>query len=437
MTTEAENELLTHVGAGTPMGDLLRQYWVPAALSSELKTDGDPVRLMLLGEKLIAFRDTSGRVGVMDHRCPHRCASLFFGRNEEGGLRCVYHGWKFDTEGNCIDMPNLPADQDFKHKVKAKTYQVAERAGVIYVYMGEREVAPPLPSLEALMCPPEETRVGCAQRECNWLQALEGDIDGSHFSFLHTGALGPDAVVQDHIDRFLQTDRAPRLHIRSTDWGAMYAAYRPATEGQLYYRFAHFAMPFWTLFPNGPLADNVIAQAWVPMDDTHVMAFQFNWTGRTPNLDTLGNGDPIPFLQRRPDTLPNTPDWFGRFLPAANKGNDYLIDREAQRSVSYTGIATLFGQDSAVTESMNEISDRTLEHLAPSDRMIVVTRRRLIDAAKALRDDGTIPPLVDNPEAAYGARSGEIVAPEGQDWLDAYEGTLAEARHPPMLRAAE
>jgi len=172
MTSQIENELLTRVGPGTPMGALMRQYWIPACLSSEVKADGDPLRLMLLGERLIAFRDSTGRVGVLDHRCPHRCASLFFGRNEEGGLRCVYHGWKYDVAGNCLDMPNLPADQDFRDKVKAKAYKVAERGGLIWVYMGEREVAPPPPALEAMLCPPDETNLLARQRECNWLQAL-------------------------------------------------------------------------------------------------------------------------------------------------------------------------------------------------------------------------------------------------------------------------
>ena len=225
MTTQMENQLLTRVGPGTPMGALMRQYWVPACLSSELKAGGDPLRLMLLGERLVGFRDSLGCVGMLDHRCPHRCASLFFGRNEEGGLRCVYHGWKYDVAGNCLDMPNLPADQDFRDKVKAKAYKVAERGGLVYVYMGEREVAPPLPALEAMMCPPEETNLWARQRECNWLQALEGDIDTSHFSFLHTGKVTLDDIDPDHLERFQFTDRAPRYHARPTDWGTMYAAY--------------------------------------------------------------------------------------------------------------------------------------------------------------------------------------------------------------------
>jgi phthalate 4,5-dioxygenase len=192
MTTAAEGRELTQVGPGTVMGELMRQYWIPAVQSSELERDGAPIRLMLLGEKLIAFRDSAGRVGVMDHRCPHRCASLFLGRNEEGGIRCIYHGWKYDVAGNCIDMASVPPDQDFKHKVKAKAYPAVERAGVVWVHMGSGAKAPPLPAFEILDVPDDEVSVTFIQRECNYLQALEGEIDTSHFGFLHAGHVDPD-----------------------------------------------------------------------------------------------------------------------------------------------------------------------------------------------------------------------------------------------------
>src|SRR6476660_8520464 len=171
MLTAAANEMLTRTGPGTPMGNLMREYWIPACLSSELKADGEPMRLMLLGEQLIAFRHTDGRVGIMEHRCPHRCASLFYGRNEEGGIRCVYHGWKYDADGNCIDMPNLTPEQDFRQKVHAKAYKVTERAGVIWVYMGARENAPTMPDIEATVLADNDLSVMFTQRECNWLQA--------------------------------------------------------------------------------------------------------------------------------------------------------------------------------------------------------------------------------------------------------------------------
>src|SRR5580698_10391882 len=182
MTTASDSVELTRVGPGTVMGQLMREYWIPALMSSEVARGGAPLRLMLLGEKLIAFRDGEGRVGVMDHRCPHRCASLFLGRNEADGLRCIYHGWKFDVAGQCIDMPNVAPQQDFRHKVGAKAYHAVERAGVVWVYMGSRAEAPPLPGFEVLGVPDDEVGVLFVQRHCNYLQALEGDIDTSHIS---------------------------------------------------------------------------------------------------------------------------------------------------------------------------------------------------------------------------------------------------------------
>src|SRR5205814_1273462 len=184
MLSKIDNETVCRVGPGTPMGQLMREYWLPALRSRELPTpDSGPVRVLLLGEKLIAFRDTNGQVGLIQNHCPHRGASLFFGRNEESGLRCVYHGWKFDVTGQCIDMPNEPAESNFKHKIKAVAYPCAERSGVVWAYMGPRETPPPLPDIEPNMQPEGQYSVGLTLRECNWLQALEGDIDTSHLQF--------------------------------------------------------------------------------------------------------------------------------------------------------------------------------------------------------------------------------------------------------------
>ena len=432
-----DSEDLVRVGPGTTMGNLMRQYWLPAAKSSEVAKDGPPLRLMLLGEQLIAFRDSQGRVGVMDHKCPHRCASLFLGRNEGSGIRCVYHGWKFDVEGNCVDMPSVPAARDFKHLVKAKTYKAVERNGLIWVYMGERREAPPLPMIEATLLPEAEVTINFVQRECNWLQALEGDVDTAHFTFLHVGKVEPDEVDPDHMERFQLVERAAQYQVSATDWGAIYTAYRAAQPGHYYYRFAHFVMPFWTLFPNGPIAGNILAQAWIPMDDTHTMVFTLMWKGATPPLQKKLDGSPIPHLLRESPMLPNTTDWLGRWRTVQNQENDYLIDREMQRTVSYSGISGLFPQDSAMTESMGEIVDRTLEHLVPSDRMIVTTRRRLFEAAWALREHGTVPPLVDDPETAAGVRSGEAIAAAERDWLEVYREALRDIRRPPLPRAAE
>jgi phthalate 4,5-dioxygenase len=421
---------LTRVGPGTVMGEMMRQYWIPAALSTELKADGDPMRLMLLGEALIAFRDSSGRVGVLDHQCPHRCASLFLGRNEEGGIRCVYHGWKFDVEGRCLEMPNVPPPQDFKEKVRAKSYRVQEAAGLIWVYMGTQEQAPALPMHEALFVPEQDLTITVLQREANWLQGLEGDIDTSHFGFLHAGHVKAEDFEEGHPARHTVENRAPEYKVTETEWGTMYGAYRPETNGRTHWRIAHFALPFWTQTPNADFADHVVAKAWVPMDDTHTLLISIYGgvaKGATYSKSTLksgsgiGGADPLEYL-------PNTTDWFGRFRSVQNMSNDWQIDREAQRSNRiYTGIRNIIMQDQAVSESMGPIVDHTKEHLAPSDVMIARTRRRLLNTARALAENGTVPSGADDPAIFWKARAGSFYADEKIDWLDAYQQQLKTA----------
>ena len=244
-------DLITRTGPGTPMGELMRQYWIPALLSRELAPDGPPVRVMLLGEKLIAFRDSSGRVGVMDHRCPHRCASLFYGRNEENGIRCVYHGWKYDVDGNCIDQANVPPTPDFKDKVRAKAYLARERNDVVWIYMGDRDRAPDLPPFEACFRPQEKVGLRFVQRRCNWLQAVEGDLDTSHVGLLHFGAAKPAAKLDDS-RKDLVVNRAPEYKVTETPlrpdlWRA--TGPRPTVPGGTYWRVAHFLFPFWIMPP--------------------------------------------------------------------------------------------------------------------------------------------------------------------------------------------
>ncbi len=431
MVSVANNDLLTQVGPGTPMGALMRQYWVPACKSSEVEVDGAPLRVMLLGEKLLAFRDSDGRVGVMDHRCPHRCASLFFGRNEEGGLRCVYHGWKYDVTGKCVDMPNVPDAGKFQQRVRAKAYPTMERAGVVWAYLGDREVPPPPPAIEATLLPDAELRVTLTMRECNWLQALEGDIDTSHFGFLHVGHVGDDEVDHANMHSVAITDRAPGFKVAKTDWGTMAGAFRPSADGSaLYWRICHYLFPFWALFPDGTFEDNVTANAWVPMDDTHTMVFNFAWVKRTQPLRTTADGETIAGLEFVHGFLPNTSDWFGRWKLAHNVANDYGLNRDAQRQVSFTGITGITLQDQYITESMGEVVDRSFEHLTSGDAMIVQTRKRLIQAARALADTGAVPPGVDDPDLATGARGGAYEAPEGEDWLEGYRRVLARSVGP-------
>ena len=411
MLSKIDNDTVCRVGPGTPMGQLMREYWVPALLSSELpRPDSDPVRVMLLGEKLIAFRDTNGHVGVIQNHCPHRGASLFFGRNEEAGLRCVYHGWKFSVDGSCVDMPNEPAESDFKSKVKAVAYPCVERNGLIWTYMGERQTPPPLPDLEANNLPEGEYAVTAIQRECNYLQGLEGDIDTSHFSFLHFGAAEADSAQPGTFQYYTLSHRAPRYQVVDTEFGCMYSAFRPAEAGHLYHRIGLFLLPFWTMIPTGVLGNQIIARGWVPMDDQHTMFFNLTPKARGVQRATA------PGMEMHP----NTSDWYGRFRLVSDITNDYRIDREWQRmkGADYTGIAGIHTQDQAVTETMGPIYDRTQEHLGSSDAMVIRTRRRLLDAARTLSANGTTPPGVDHPEY-YRQRSGGIILRESTSWIEA------------------
>jgi phenylpropionate dioxygenase-like ring-hydroxylating dioxygenase large terminal subunit len=444
MTTAIESEELTRTGPGTPMGELMRYYWIPAALSRELQLDGAPVRLMLLGEKLIAFRDTAGRVGVMDHRCPHRCASLFLGRNEDGGIRCIYHGWKYDVAGNCVDMPSLPPRQDFSRKVKAKAYRTVERCGLVWVYMGNRAEPPPLPALEILDVPDSEIGVSLIMRECNYLQALEGDIDTSHFGFLHAGHVDPRDVAEHDPFRHVIASRAPEYHVADTPWGTQYAAYRPAAGGGTYWRFGSFMFPFWSQQPSSEFATNINARAWVPLDDGHTMFFFLWWK---PGVSAMSkpqpvyrDGQPIGGTGRGNALLPNTTDWLGRFRMEANPGNDWQIDRAAQQDNRiYSGIEGVHLQDQAITESMGPITDHGFEHLAPSDHMFARTRRRLLNASRALRDKAVPPPGADDASVFGGVRSGFFVSDDTAPWQDIYARQLATSvrQAPAAHRAAE
>jgi phenylpropionate dioxygenase-like ring-hydroxylating dioxygenase large terminal subunit len=431
-----DSEDLVRIGPGTVMGGLMREYWLPAVMSAELKADDAPLRLMLLGERLIAFRDTSGRVGVMDHRCPHRCASLFLGRNEENGLRCTYHGWKYDVEGNCVETPNLAGQPDFKNRIKAKAYKTVERNGLVWVYMGNRKKAPPLPQIEATLLPESEVTISFVQRECNWLQALEGDIDTSHFGFLHAGAIEPDDVPDDSLFRFTVTDRAPDYHFADTEAGTMYAAYRGAGPGKTYWRFANFMMPFWTQTPQGKFSEHLHNRAWVPMDDNHTMFVSLMWRQHPPSIGPNKRGEIMPGFKRAFDYLPNSSDWHGRWRLNGRPENDWLIDREAQKTGgNYSGIDGIHAQDQAITESMGPVTDHLFEHLAPSDKMIMGTRRRLLKAARAHAKDGALPPGVDNPEIMSAVRSGDFITDAKLGWRDAYDAQMRSAVRPLKLAA--
>jgi phthalate 4,5-dioxygenase len=428
MTTVEENELITRVGPGTPMGELMRQYWTPALLSSELpEANGAPVRVKLLGEELIAFRDSQGKVGLVAQSCPHRGASLFFGRNEEDGLRCVYHGWKFDTTGACVDMPSEPAESNFKHKVKAIAYPCQERNGMVWAYLGPRETSPPLPQLEGNLLPEGTWNMVAVQRECNWLQALEGDIDTAHLGFLHHGTIPASVAAPGTFSFYELNDRAPRYQVVETDYGTMYGAYRPATEDSYYWRIAHFLLPFYTMPPVGLLGIKITARCWVPIDDAHTIFFMMSPKLRpAPEAQLAAQSDASPTAAFGPTRLlPNSTDWYGRFRPEPNRVNDYQIDREAQRrGESYTGVRGIHMQDQTITESMGPIYNRSKEHLGSTDTMIIKTRQRLLNAAKDLRDQGITPPGVDDP-SIYAVRAGGVILPRDEDWVEATQDLRA------------
>ena len=430
MFTKEDNELLTRTGPGTPMGELMRQYWVPALLSSELAgPDCAPVRIRLLGEDLIAFRDSQGRVGMLGNHCPHRGASLFFGRNEESGLRCVYHGWKYDVTGQCVDMPSEPPESNFKQRVKATAYPCTERGGLVWTYMGPRSEPPPLPNIHANMLPEGEGDAWAAMRECNWLRGMEGEVDTAHFGFLHQ-ITDPDYdPPPGSYEYYMERDRAPKYSIQETEYGTFYGAYRPAEADSYYWRIAQFLMPFFTMIPTGQLGTQIVTRAWVPLDDEHTMFWMLSRPQRGPDGQLLQPlGTTAEFASGAPPLLPNTSDWLGRFRTAGNSENDFLIDRELQRTRSFTGVKGIYMQDQAVTESMGAVYDRSQEHLGSADHMVVRTRLFLLQAVKAFRDQGTVPVTVDHPEL-YEVRSGGTILPRDVDWLEA----TAEGRKDPVL----
>ena len=420
MLSAADNELLCRVGPGTIMGDFMRQYWMPAVRSDELPSpDCPPVRIRLLGENLIAFRTTSGAVGLMQNSCPHRGASMFFGRNEEEGLRCVYHGWKFDTTGACVDMPSEPAESNFRTKVHATAYRCHERNGIIWAYMGPREVAPPLPDIEANLLCEGPHQISVLHRPCNWMQGWEGEMDTVHAAFLHGGADNPEDHEKGSFNYYQYRIRAGKFTVVDTDFGTSSGVYRPAEDDTYYWRVTHILFPFYNMIPIGPLGSGVRIGMYVPMDDENHMHWE---------IFIRNPGDTFPPRQPGQATVPgshpiaNGTGWLERFRVEETLANDYLIDREAQRTwKSYTGIKSVRLQDCAVTETMGVIYDRSHEHLGTTDQLIIRTRRKMIAAAKALREEGVVPPGIDNPEV-YKQRSGEIVLPRSVDWWQAYQG---------------
>jgi len=398
--TPEENELLCRTGSGTPMGEMMRRYWIPALLSEELpEPDSTPKRVRLLGEDLVAFRDTEGRVGLVDEVCAHRCASLAYARNEDGGLRCIYHGWKYDVTGKVLDTPAEPRESNIKHHVKLLAYPVREVGGVLWAYMGPADRMPVFPEWEWTTVPGDRRSVGKTIQECNYVQALEGDLDSSHSDYLHSSDI-----------RGRPRDHAPLFEAEDTPYGYRYVAIRKPDQDAdklKYARITLFAMPFYAFIPPGRPGissrgagdyETASHHAYVPIDDEHHIFFSFNVSrlGPMPNRGYQNDRDES-------------------YRAFGNRANMHLQDRATMKDGNWTGIQGVRAQDRAVTESMGPVSPRHKEHLGISDTSVVWLRRRLLESVHAFMAGGE--PIGLDPSIPHGRlRSEEKVIPIDAPW---------------------
>jgi phthalate 4,5-dioxygenase oxygenase subunit len=398
-------DLLVHTGPGTAMGDLFRRYWTPVLLGSELPSDGcPPVRVKLLSESLIAFRDGSGQVGLIDEFCAHRRVSLWFGRVEEDGIRCPYHGWKFDVEGQCLEVPSEAPGSNFCDRVKLAGYPLVLLGGIYWTYMGPPEHRPPLPEFEFALVPDDQRFTSKRLQESNWLQGLEGGIDSSHVSWLHrsdiqrdplfAGAKGNNYNLQDPRPVFQVIEQPAGLHI---------GARREADAENYYWRITPWCMPSFTMVP--PRGDHPIhGHFWIPIDDQTCWVWSFDYHPAR----ALSEAERAAMVAGKGIHTPYKP---GTFIPSANSQNDYLMNREAQRDGgSISGIEGIGMQDAALQESMGPIVDRTREILTGTDLGIVLARSQLLRAAQALAERKEAPPGID--PQTHRIRSASIVLPK-------------------------
>jgi len=417
MLRKEQNDLLTRTGSGTPMGEMFRRYWIPALLAEELaENDGPPVRVQLLSERMIAFRDTEGRAALVEEFCAHRGVSLWFGRNEECGLRCPYHGWKYDVTGQCVDLPSEPETSGFRASIKLRAYPLIERGGVLWTYMGAPEHQPPLPEFEFATVPVEQTYTSKRLQYCNWLQALEGGIDSSHVSWLHRDAFTSDPLmVGSRGNQYNLGDMQVQFEVADQPAGLFIGARRNAEAGRYYWRITPWCMPSFTMIP--PRGNHPVhGHFWIPIDDGNCWAWSFDYHPTrvltAQELQAMRDGKGI-----HVKTIPGT------YIPVANRDNDYLIDRPGQKvGRTYSGVAGIGMQDASLQESMGPIVDRTREHLLTTDNGIIVARQRLMRAARALAENGTPPPGID--PATHRVRSAAVVLPEGASFAEAAADVL-------------
>ncbi len=389
MMTKEENNLLTQTGPGTPCGELIRRYWQPAALSEELPPRGAPLPVRLLGEDLVLFRDDNGFPGLLGIHCSHRGVDLSYGRLEDGGLRCIYHGWLYDIHGRCLDQSGEPGGGEHRNSIRHPAYPCQERAGVILAYMGPGEL-PLLPNYEFLTAPEEHRFVSKYFQDCNYLQGNEGNIDPVHNNLLHhpNANLAHTGIAQY---QGFRGGRGPVPGIQTTDaqvtdFGVRLCDMTPAGADKKNLRIYHFVLPNLTAFP-GPLQgkEGYSVNWHVPIDDTRHWKYTFIFN-RERGLDQQ--------MARQRLGVGVTSDY--RLIQ--NKANRYMQDRESMKTKSYSGIAGFAAQDTWAIEGMGPIRDRTQEHLVSSDRVIVAARKLLIKAIRDVQEGREPPHVIRDPE---------------------------------------
>ncbi|MEM7253338.1 MAG: Rieske 2Fe-2S domain-containing protein [Pseudomonadota bacterium] len=431
MLTREDNELLTRTDPGTGMGEFFRRFWQPVALSRELaEPDCPPIRVTVMGEELVAFRDTRGRVGLVDARCPHRGAHLFYGRNEECGLRCVYHGWKFDVQGRAVDLPNVPPGARYHDEMRIKAYPTQEFGDLVWAYMGSlsRETVPALPELEFALLPPSHRYVTKKLQECNWAQTIEGGLDTSHFSFLHMPAPSvpsnenPDAPADARRLRWIRNDPTPQFHLHQHEAGFVIGGARAADGEGTYWRITQYMMPAYGTGPSTLPGETYFGYTLVPITDECCWMYTYAWNpDREIDAAEREKFDAGHGIISEVDA---------QFVPLRNKANDYMLDRHAQKHVSYSGVRGLAEQDAMIQESQGLIVDRTREHLTATDAAVVRFRRVMLDGAKALAA-GEEPAAPWSPHA-YRNRPGSWIAAD----MTAFEDVMIERFGDPLGRVS-
>ena len=390
------------------MGDLMRRYWIPVLLSDEiLAPDCPPVQVRILGEDLVAFRDSLGRVGLLDEHCSHRGTSLFYGRNEECGLRCIYHGWKYDVEGKVLDTPAEPAGTTFKDRLQHPAYPTHESGGIVFAYMGARELQPLFPNYVWANLPPDHTKASKSFQDCNYLQGVEGECDSSHLTFLHRFFNGHDPRGN------LLLHPIREYTIEESDFGLRLVAVREPTPGTSYVRASSIVLPTDCWIPGATKS----VHFYTPADDEHSWRFNLNFQVDRPlDLDRLsGTMEP----------------WYGPdYVKLRNIRNHYLIDREKQKTENFTGLGLNFVvHDAMATETQGPLYDRRLEHLGSSDKAVIAMRRYLLDTLTAFQDGADPPNLVfDEKDNVYAHVDTFAETIEGTDWRGAFPH-LVPSRH--------